>query len=227
MNTLVLLSGGLDSAVLVAHEAQSATVQPLYVSVGLAWEPGERLMVDRLLTAPLFAGKTLPLAPVECTMRDIYPPAHWAIRGEPPGTDAPEDDVYLAGRNLALLTKAALVATGSGAQRIALGTLSGNPFPDARPEFLSAMATAVSLGLDHAIEIATPFLRWNKAQVIRRGVELGVPLELTLSCMTPSVVAEGALPVHCGRCSKCRERRDAFAEAGVRDPSEYANPSSR
>lgn len=225
MNTLVLLSGGLDSAVLAAHEAQAAVVQPVYVSVGLAWEPGERAMVGRLLTAPVFAGKVLPLVRVEFTMRDVYPPAHWAMRGDPPAYDTPDRDAYLPGRNLALLTNAAMIAADSDATRIALGPLAGNPFPDARPEFFSAMATALSLGLDHPVEIVTPFLSWGKAQVIRRGVELGVPLELTLSCMNPA--AADAVPLHCGLCSKCRERRDAFADAAVSDPSEYANPAPR
>ena len=225
MNTLVLLSGGLDSAVLAAHEARNAAVQPVYVSVGLAWEPGELAMIQRLLASPVFAGKIRPLARVEFTMRDVYPPTQWATRGVPPDYDTPDEDVYLAGRNLGLLTKAAMVATRTGAHRIALGPLAGNPFPDARAEFFAAMATALSLGLGHQIEIATPFLDWEKQQVILRGVELGVPLELTLSCLNP-VTAE-ALPRHCGLCSKCRERRDAFAEAGVDDPSTYANRSPR
>jgi len=227
MNTLVLLSGGLDSAVLAAHEAQTATVQPVYVSVGLAWEPGELDTIEALLATPVFAGRALPLARVEFTMRDVYPPTHWAIRGVPPAYDTPDEDVYLTGRNLVLLTKAAVVAARSGAHRIALGPLAGNPFPDARPEFFAAMASAASLGLDHAIEIVTPFLNREKAQVIRRGVELGVPLELTLSCMNPVARAPGVPPMHCGLCSKCRERRDAFAKAGVPDPSAYANQSPR
>ena len=87
------------------------------------------------------------------------------------------------------------------------------------------MAQAMSLGLDHAIEIATPFLAWEKEDVIKRGVELHVPFELTLSCMNP--VDHGRLPQHCGLCSKCRERRDAFAAAGVSDPSTYANKAPR
>lgn len=225
MDTLVLLSGGLDSAVLAAHEAQAATVQPVYVSVGLAWEAGELAMLEQLLAAPVFAGTVLPLARVELTMRDVYPPTHWAIRGRPPAYDTPDEDVYLTGRNLALLTKGAIVAARGNVHRLALGLLAGNPFPDARPEFFSALATALSLGLDHAIEIATPFLSWDKTQVIRRGRELGVPLQLTLSCMKPAI--DGARPQHCGLCSKCRERRDAFAEAGIPDPGDYASPSPR
>src|SRR5688572_24398732 len=145
-------------------------------------------MIARLLAADVFQDRVAPLTAVEFTMRDVYPATHWAIRGVPPAYDTPDEDVYLTGRNLVLLTKAGVVAVRHGAHRIALGPLAGNPFPDARPAFFSAMAQALSLGLDHAIEIATPFLDWHKDTVIRRGVELGVPLELTLSCMNPVTI---------------------------------------
>ena len=184
-------------------------------------------MVERLLGAAAFAGRVEPLARMSFTMRDVYAPTHWAIRGVPPAYDTPDEDVYLAGRNLVLLTKAGVVAAKAKAHRIALGPLAGNPFPDARPAFFSAMSQAMSLGLDHRIDIATPFLTWDKEDVIKRGAELAVPFELTLSCMNPIEGADGALPQHCGLCSKCRERRDAFAAAGVSDPSTYANKSPR
>ena len=100
--------------------------------------------------------------------------------------------------------------------RVSLGPLAGNPFPDATPEFFEAMGRALSLGLGTAISIVAPFATMDKAEVIALGRTLGVPLELTLSCMQPV----GGL--HCGRCSKCRERRDAFREAGVADPTNYA-----
>ena len=168
---------------------------PVYVSVGLAWEDAEVAMVERLLTSPAYAGKVDPLSRVSFTMRDVYSPTHWAIRGVPPAYDTPDEDVYLAGRNLVLLTKAGVVASKAKAHRIALGPLAGNPFPDARPAFFAAMAQALSLGLDHQIEIATPFLTWEKEDVIKRGVELGVPFELTLSCMNPILRVTG--------CSGC------------------------
>lgn len=225
MSTVVLLSGGLDSAVLAAHEAQLARVLPVYVTVGLAWEEAEVAMVERLLKSAPYENVE-PLSRVSFTMRDVYSPSHWAIRGVPPAYDTPDEDVYLAGRNLVLLTKAGVIASKAKAHRIALGPLAGNPFPDARPEFFGAMAKALSLGLDHPIEIATPFLTMDKEDVIKRGVELGVPFELTLSCMNPVINSE-LLPQHCGLCSKCRERRDAFAAAGVSDPSAYANRSPR
>ena len=217
----VLCSGGLDSVVLVAREAQERVVQPVYVSVGLAWEPAERGLLERLGRTPAFGGRVRPLVALAMTMRDVYPASHWAVRGAPPAYDTPDEDVYLAGRNVVLLAKAAVYCAGAGIHRVALGTLAGNPFPDATPAFFEAMSRALSLGLNHRIEVAAPFAAMHKADVIKLGAALGVPLELSLSCMSP----RGDL--HCGTCSKCRERRDAFDEAGVADPTRYAEPSPR
>jgi 7-cyano-7-deazaguanine synthase len=223
MTTVVLISGGLDSAVLLVHEARAGRVIPAYVSVGLAWEPAERLVLEKFLAA--VDGAIAPLETLEFTMRDVYAPTHWAIVGTPPAYDTPDEDVYLTGRNLVLLTKAGVLAAGRHASRLAFGILAGNPFPDATPAFIAAMGRALSLGLDHPIEIATPFAHMHKDEVIARGRALGVPLELTLSCMNP--VFDGGQPQHCGRCSKCRERRDAFHAAGLADPAPYGSVSSR
>jgi 7-cyano-7-deazaguanine synthase len=214
-DTAVLFSGGLDSAVLLAHEVQRSKAFPIYVSVGLAWESAERAIAERLLTHALFAGRTRPLAHLSIPVGDVYPPTHWAIRGEPPGYDTPDDDVYLVGRNLLLLAKAAILCARAGINRIALGPLAGNPFPDARPTFFAAMAEALSLGLEHPLVIMRPFEAMHKEDVIRLGASLRVPFELTLSCMNPR---DG---VHCNACSKCRERQQAFAAAGIVDPAQY------
>jgi 7-cyano-7-deazaguanine synthase len=217
----VLCSGGLDSAVLLATVAGSAAaeglgvVHPVYVSVGLAWEQEERAMLGRLLQAPAFRGAA-PVASLHFDMRDVYPPSHWAVRGEAPGFDTPDEDVYLDGRNIVLLAKAAVYMARARLIRVYVGPLAGNPFPDATPEFFDAMARAMSLGLASKLEVAAPFAAMSKAEVIASGRRLGVPLELTLSCMQPSA------GLHCGRCSKCRERRDAFIEAGGEDPTRYA-----
>jgi 7-cyano-7-deazaguanine synthase len=218
----VLLSGGLDSAVLLASVAAEAhgKVVPIYVSVGLAWERDELAMIARLLASDAYR-LVEPMATLRFDMGDVYPPSHWAIRGEAPGFDTPDEDVYLEGRNVVLLSKASVYMARAGLSRVSIGPLAGNPFLDATPEFFDSMGRALSLGLGAAISIAAPFLSLRKADVIARGLALGVPLELTLSCMQPS----GGL--HCGRCSKCRERRDAFAEAGVADLTVYAAPSPR
>lgn len=219
MGTAVLLSGGLDSAVLLADEAArlgAAQVQPVYVSVGLAWEAAERAIVSRLLATPPHAGLR-PLASLSVDMRDVYAASHWAIQGTPPAYHTPDEDVYLPGRNIVLLGKAGIFCAAANLDRMVLGTLAHNPFPDATDEFRGALARALSLGLAHDVQIAAPFAGMSKAQVVRRGLELGVPFELSLSCMSP---VQGQ---HCGTCSKCRERHDAFLELRMTDPTVYVD----
>jgi 7-cyano-7-deazaguanine synthase len=219
--TAVLYSGGLDSAVLAAAEARERTVQPMYVSAGLAWEAEELALAARVLQAAPFAARVLPLQRLSLPMADALPESHWAVRGTPPAYDTPDEDVYVPGRNLLLLAKAGIACAMAGIHRIAIGPLAGNPFPDATPAFFAAMERSLSVGLAHELAIVAPFAAMHKAEVIRLGCALGVPLALTMSCMKPS----GGL--HCGQCSKCRERRDAFDEAGVPDPTRYGAPSPR
>jgi 7-cyano-7-deazaguanine synthase len=169
-----------------------------------------------------------PLVSLAVDMRDVYAATHWAVAGTPPAYHTPDEDVYLPGRNVVLIGKAAVFCAAAGIGRIVLGTLGHNPFPDATPEFRAALARALSLGLAHDIRIDAPYADAGKADVIRRGAVLGVPFALTLSCMTPRTPedihdeAEGGA-VHCGVCSKCRERHDAFLEAGILDPTTYAD----
>ncbi len=211
----VLFSSGLDSAVLLAQAARVGGAVPLYVSVGLAWESDEIAVANRLLATPPYRNAA-PLVTLRFDMRDVYPATHWAIRGEAPAFDTADSDVYLEGRNIVLLTKAAVFMAREKLTRVLLGPLAGNPFPDATPEFFGALARALSLGLASPIAIETPFAAMHKADVVRLGARLDVQMELTLSCMQPV----GGL--HCGRCSKCRERRDAFVESGIDDRTEYA-----
>ncbi len=212
---VVLFSSGLDSAVLLVQTAQRyGGAQPVYVRSGLAWEVDEQAYAKRFLAALPPTSGVRDLVVLNVDMRDVYPASHWAVRGEAPAFDTPDADVYLEGRNVVLLSKTAVFAARTGADRIVIGPLAGNPFPDARPEFFETMARALSMGLDTALEIEAPFLALHKSDVIRMGAELGVRFELTLSCMQPT----GVPARHCRRCSKCRERRDAFVEAGLSDP---------
>ena len=218
MPTAVLLSGGLDSAVLLMEEAAAGEVQPLYICVGLAWETAEREATGRFIESAASGDRVKPLAVLSVDMTDVYPQTHWAVQGRPPGYHTPDEDVYLPGRNVILFGKAAVFCATAGIGRIVIGTLDHNPFPDATPAFRGAMQTALSLGLDHSLSIEAPYARMSKAEVIRRGAALGAPLALTLSCMKPF---EGL--THCGLCSKCRERHLAFVEAGIEDPTTYAD----
>jgi 7-cyano-7-deazaguanine synthase len=217
----VLFSAGLDSAVLLAHAARSGRAQPIYVQAGLAWESTEIASANALLARAPFRDRVAPLVTLAVDMRDIYPAQHWAVRGEAPAFDTPDEDVYLEGRNVVLLAKASVYLARARISRIMLGPLAGNPFPDATPDFFAAMGQALSLGLAWDMAIDAPFAAMHKADVIRLGAELGVPFELTLSCMQPRAGR------HCGQCSKCRERRDGFADAGIADPTVYATTPVR
>ena len=218
----VLFSSGLDSAVLLTDAADRfGGAQPIYVSAGLAWETQERTMAARFLASLPSNTHIHPMVTLDVTMRDVFPASHWALRGVAPGFDTPDTDVFIDGRNIILLSKAGVYAARAGLSRILIGPLSGNPFPDASPEFFAAMARALSIGLGTGIEIEAPFLNLTKADVIRLGLERSVPFELTLSCMQPVDT------MHCGRCSKCRERRDGFRAVGVEDPAHYATTPPR
>lgn len=224
----VLFSGGLDSAVLLADEASRGAVHPIYISVGLSWEAAERATIDAFLQAfrgNRAAAAVKPLVALSVDMRDVYPKEHWAVAGHAPGYHTSDEDVYLPGRNVVLLGKAGVYCATAGLDRLTIGTLDHNPFPDATPTFREAMAAALSLGLAHSLSIAAPYADLDKEAVIRRGASLGVPFAFTLSCMNAtaaaSVTAHGV--VHCGICSKCRERHDAFLGAGLDDPTPYAD----
>jgi 7-cyano-7-deazaguanine synthase len=99
-------------------------------------------------------------------------------------------------------------------------------YPDCRPAFVAAFERVANLATKAAVEgtlkfeIATPLIDLTKAQIIRRGLELGVDFSLTVSCYQAD--AQGRA---CGRCDACRLRRDGFKAAGVADPTRYANDS--
>jgi 7-cyano-7-deazaguanine synthase len=213
----VLFSGGLDSAVLLAMELQGGHgARPVHIRAGLAWEAAEARAIQRLMARSPFVDRAWPVMTLTVDMRDVYPATHWAIRGQPPAYDTPDEDVYLEGRNIMLISKAAVLCARLGLERLVLGPLAGNPFPDATPEFFDTMGHAMSLGLGRPLKIDAPLVQLHKQDVIKIGEALGVPLDLTLSCMNPSDDR------HCGKCSKCRERHDAFVAAGVKDVTTYA-----
>ena len=211
----VLVSGGLDSAVLLVEMARSAgRAVPLFVRAGHVWEDGERAALDRFLAAVAEPG-IAAVREIAMPMGDLYGP-HWSMTGRGvPGWDAPLEAVELRGRNLVLLVKALVLAAIEGWRTLALGSLADNPFPDATPAFFADLAAVASQGLGARLEIVVPFRGLPKAEVIRRGRAL--PLEATLSCARPDAAGR-----HCGTCSKCRERREAFAAAGVPDRTAYA-----
>ena len=211
IRSAVLASGGVDSTVLLAEELHAGhEATPIHVRSGFAWEDAEARTLRRLLTCPPFLGPARPLVTLSAPVDDVYPADHWAITGSPPGLHTPDAAVYLEGRNLLLITKAAVWCRQHNVSRLVIASLAGNPFPDATSEFFLAASQAVSVGLAHPIEVAAPFLMMSKTKVVARGRALGVPLELTLSCMNP-----GPGDSHCRACSKCRERVETAGNTPV------------
>ncbi len=164
-------------------------VYPVYIRQGLAWERAELRHLRRYLRAVGLG----PLTVLELPVRDLYG-RHWSLTGRrAPGARTADAAVFLPGRNLMLLSKAAVFCALHKIPVIAIGTLAGNPFPDARPEFFRQFSKI------SGVKVIAPFCRLTKQQVVRRGRHL--PLQLSFSCIAPR---RGRA---CGRCNKCAERR--------------------
>lgn len=215
----LLLSGGLDSAILLGTLLeQGHAVQPIYVRSHLHWEPAEERAVDRFLAA-VDAPRLEKLVVLEQPVVDLYG-AHWSVTGRRiPDQATPDESVYLPGRNVLLITKAGLWCQLHGIEQLALAVLGSNPFPDATDEFFSSLQRSLELATGKPLAVLRPFAGLDKREVIRLGARL--PLGLTFSCLDP----RGDL--HCGACNKCAERRLAFADAAISDPTEYAAPPLR
>jgi 7-cyano-7-deazaguanine synthase len=210
----VLLSGGLDSAVLLGESLRECdVVHPLYIRSGLFWEAVELKLVEFFLKA-MEEPALRPLTILECPVADVYA-NHWSITGrDVPDEKSQDAAVYMPGRNVFLLSKAMVWCHLNRVPAVALGTLAANPFADATPEFVAQFQAIVNKAIGGSVQILRPYAGLRKVEVVRRGREF--PLKLTLSCLRP---IGGA---HCGKCNKCEERRSAFAEAGLVDRTLYA-----
>ncbi len=218
----VLLSGGLDSAILLSHLlTQGETVQPFYIRTGVVWEQAERRAVHAYLAA-VASPNLMPLVEFELPLADLYE-QHWSLDGrDVPDADTSDEAVFLPGRNMLLLLKPAIWCQRHGISRLALGPLASNPFPDARPAFFASLEETLQLSNPVPLQILRPFIELHKIDVMRLGQDL--PLQHTWSCIAPVHSANKQL-LHCGQCNKCAERQRAFAEADTIDPTVYANHS--
>ncbi len=210
-----LVSGGLDSSVMLALIARRRLrVYPLYVRAGLVWEAAELATLKEFIRS-LHNSRIAQVTVLDLPITDLMA-RDWIVTGHGvPGLRAPVESNYIVGRNLSLLTKASIFCARERIGAIAIGSLGANPFPDARPEFFGAVERAVALGTGLRLRIKAPLANLSKAEVIRRG--RGLALELTLTCARP--IRGGR---HCGACTKCAERMQAFSAAGVPDPTRYA-----
>lgn len=190
-------------------------VYPVFIRQGLAWETAELRSLRRYLQAAPIRHE--PLTILHLPANDLYG-SHWSTTGRRvPGAKTPDQAVYLPGRNLMLLSKAAVFCALHRIDTIAVGSLGHNPFPDATPRFFRDFTAAASEALDFRIKVIAPFRKLTKEQVVRRGLRFNLPLHLSFSCISP----KNGLP--CGHCNKCAERQTAFRLVDSTDQTKYAS----
>jgi 7-cyano-7-deazaguanine synthase len=224
MKAVILLSGGLDSATVLAlaneqgrecHALSIVYGQRHHIELEAARRVGEAMGVAEHVVFPmdlrLFGGSALTA--------DIEVPKDSADAAGIPVT-------YVPARNTIFLALAVGFAEARGAGEIWIGVnaIDFSGYPDCRPEFLDAFQQVIVRGTKSGVErgeprIVAPLVTMSKADIIRRGVELGVDYSLTHSCYDPD--GDGRA---CGHCDSCVLRARGFAEAGVDDPTVYARP---
>ncbi len=231
---VVLLSGGLDSAtVLGLAAAQGFQIAALSFDYGqrhareiacaAALARHYRVLRHETLTIDLraFGGSALT-ANIPVPKDALENPAHKKSKIKNHKSKIPV--TYVPARNTVFLSFALGLAEVTGAFDIFIGVnaIDFSGYPDCRPEFIAAFERVANLATRAGVEggrfrIHAPLIQMSKAQIIRKGLRLGVPYELTHSCYDPS--AEGKA---CGHCDSCLLRLAGFREAGVRDPVGYA-----
>ncbi len=220
-DAVVLLSGGLDSATVLAmardagYDCHCLSVDygqrhraELHAAAQVAQVLGAREHRVTTLDLAAFGGSAL-------TDKAVAVPTHGIAAGIPV--------TYVPARNSILLSLALAWAEVLGAQHIFFGAnaIDYSGYPDCRPEFMRAFEAMANLATKAAVEgralvLHTPIISLTKADIIRRGLGLGVDYALTVSCYQAD--ADGRA---CGVCDSCRLRKAGFESAGVADPTRY------
>jgi 7-cyano-7-deazaguanine synthase len=214
---IVLLSGGMDSCVCAALAARDYDAAALHVSYGQRTEERERqsflAICDRLNIREKLILRNDALRAIggsALTDETIAVPTSHEIGQNVPVT-------YVPFRNAHFLSVAVSWAEVLGAQKIFIGAVEqdSSGYPDCRPAYYDAFNRVIKTGTkDGNIEIVTPLIALRKAEIIRLGLELGAPFDLTWSCYSRQDQA-------CGVCDSCVLRLRAFAAAEARDPIPY------
>ena len=224
---IVLSSGGLDSTTCLAI-ARADNFRPLY---SLSFDYGQRHRHE--LDAARRIAERFDVAQHKVITIDLRQFGHSALTGDiavpkdrdeaAMGRDIPV--TYVPARNTIFLSYALAWAEVLAVRDVFIGVnaVDYSGYPDCRPEFVEAFETMANLATKIGVEkgsgfrIRTPLIDLTKAQIIRRGVALGVDYGMTHSCYDPDPQGRA-----CGRCDSCLLRKKGFAEAGVPDPTRYA-----
>jgi 7-cyano-7-deazaguanine synthase len=227
---VVLLSGGLDSAVTMALAREAGRrVHALTILYGQrhAWEvEAARTLASRL---GAMEHRVLPLDISSIAVSALTGHSPVPREAEPPVTAEREPTIpptYVPARNTILLSLALAWTESLGGEEIFIGVnaVDYSGYPDCRPEFLAAVESLANLATKAGVEgkasfrVRAPLIQLSKAEIIREGQRLGVDFALTHSCYDPPGPAAA-----CGSCDSCRIRREGFRQAGIPDPTRYVH----
>jgi len=222
-SAVVLLSGGMDSCVCAALAARDHNAAAVHVSYGQRTELRERrafeAICDRLKIGNRLIVRNEALRAIggsALTDQNIAVPESHTLGKEVPVT-------YVPFRNAHLLSVAVSWAEVLGAEKVYIGAVEpdSSGYPDCRPAYYEAFNEVIRAGTkDGKIRVVTPLIAMHKAEIVRLGLELGAPLDLTWSCYQREDRA-------CGVCDSCVLRLRAFRDAGAEDPIPYAEAAVR
>jgi len=215
-HALVVFSGGMDSATALWWAMREfETVSAVSFSYGSKHNARELAAADTICRKLLIPRLEIPLDFIGRYFHSSLLKSGGAI---PEGAynESNMASTVVPFRNGIMLAAAAGLAEDSGCSTVILGNHSGDHaiYPDCRPEFIDGMARAIEAGTGGKVKLLSPFCRMTKGQIASLGAELGVDYSLTWSCYN-------GRDKHCGKCGTCRERKDAFREAGLPDPTVY------
>jgi 7-cyano-7-deazaguanine synthase len=215
---IVLLSGGMDSVSALYHAAQEdRVVGALSFHYGARHNDRELEFARWHCQRRAVVHRVIPLAFIGELFRSNLLPSGGEI---PDGhyEEATMKQTVVPFRNGIMLAIAAGYAESTGAEALGIAAHAGDHtiYPDCREDFMRPMAEAIRQGTYARIEVLRPFISLTKADIARRGHQLGVDFAQTWSCYRG-----GSL--HCGTCGTCVERREAFLRAGIPDPTTYAS----
>ena len=215
MKTIAIVSGGIDSVTLayqLYHEGDDLLFLTFDYGQKHRKEIAAATIYAKLLNSPqiifdlMDLGTNLNHNALTCET-NVPPCAYDALS---------MSQTVVPARNAVMIAIATAIAVDKGYDRIALGVHGGDHFiyPDCRPEFIAAIEQVMQLATESAIEIHTPFIDKTKTNIIKIGKTLKIPYEHTWSCYNGQ-------ELHCGQCGTCIERRGAFRQANLKDPTIY------
>jgi protein ExsB len=215
-DSIIIVSGGLDSITLLYDKAET-------IALAISFDYGQNHSKKELPYAEYHCQKLgIPHITIPLTFMHQYFKSSLLEGAEaiPEGHYEEENmkSTVVPFRNGIMLAIATGIAESHELKRVYIANHGGDHtiYPDCRPEFIDAMDKATSAGTFVDVRVEAPYTNISKADIVRRGTALGIDYAKTWSCYKGS-------EIHCGKCGTCVERKEAFADAGVKDPTEYEN----